>query len=234
VKSGIPCATPHNLTLCLEKRTLAGKMGVVERIQQIQREQAEKAAKERVEAEARFRVSAEKAILESEKARLEKEVAEREMRRKNEEILQFAKQQTEKAFEESGVLEGLQKIDHELLKQYNHRLLYTPEKCQASLVCGNGFVVENGEVVEPLIDGHKYDYSIIKVVFASPSNHPALIIEGKDRYRFGANKWKDKNAVEEALIKAYFDPKRVNYTYHAPCDENWESKDPGGDLGGGR
>ena len=76
MKSGIPCATPHNLTLCLEKRTLAGKMGVVERIQQIQREQAEKAAKERVEAEARFRVSAEKAILESEKARLEKEVAE--------------------------------------------------------------------------------------------------------------------------------------------------------------
>ncbi len=209
-------------------------MGVIERIQQIQREQAEQAAREKTEAEARFRVSAEKARLESEKAQLEKEAAEREMRRKNEEGLRFVKQQTEKAFEESGVLESLQKKDHELLKQYNHRLLYTPEKCQASLVCGNGFVVENGEVVEPLIDGHKYDYSIIKVILASPNNHPALIIEGRDRYRFDTNKWKDKNAVEEALIKVYFDPKRVNYTYHAPRDESWKSEDPGGDLGGGR
>lgn len=180
------------MTLEAKNITLAGKMGLIERIKQLQGEHAAKDAAEKAAKDAT-----------AEKERTERETKEAERRR-------FVTQQTEKILKESGVLENLRQIDQKLLRKFSHQLYYFPEQGRASLEWGwgNGLIIS----VKGFLDQGFQECTIYSISAEVDPDEEVLTINGGVKSVFGQNDWRDLKRVEDALFEAYMNPKY----YH--CD----------------
>lgn len=171
----------------------------IEIIRQIQKQKAEEAAKrERVRLEA------------LEKERLAQMEAERQRKAAEEKRRQFIAQQTGKILGQSGALEGLKRIDRELLRGNvsNHSLNYSPENGTVTLAWGNGFqTLSDGRV-----QGKGQDYNFSSIQITVNPDKEILIIQGLTTYQSNQNNWKDPKTVEKTLALAYLDPKRTIYS----------------------
>lgn len=187
----------------------------IEEIRRIQQERADQAAREGV-----ARKEAE------EKDRWAREEAERQQREAKEKRRKFVVQQTERIMKNSGVLDGLQRIEKELLEGNvsKHGISYSPEKGKATLAWGTGFniLADGGVKHQP---GNDYNFSSLEVFVDSDKEQ--LTIQGAFTYQFSQNDWKDIKKIEKALAAAYVDPRREFYR----PSESSSSHDSLSDLG---
>lgn len=168
----------------------------IEEIRRILQERADQAAREGI-----ARKEAE------EKARRVREEAERQQREAEEKRRRFVIQQTEKIMRNSGVLDGLRRIEKELLEGNvsKHGISYSPENGKATLTWGIGFDMsaDGGVKRQP---GDNYNFSSLEVFVDSDKEQ--LTIQGAFTYQFSQNDWKDIEKIEKALAAAYVDPQR--------------------------
>ncbi len=170
------------MTLGIKRPTLAGKMP----IEIIKKLLGEK-----------------KATVEANKKLLETRLAEektKESERKN-----FFISQTEKIVSSSRVLEGLRRIDRELLEESGvekHQVFYFPEHGIAGVAWGDAFGVHNGFI--NVVTG-----TVCSSIEASiDPDRETLTIKGKESKTFDSAGWKNPDAVERALAEAYINPFR--------------------------
>jgi hypothetical protein len=169
-------------------------------------------------AEAARRKAAEEAA--KTQAELEKQEAARQEREREEKRRAFVAQQTEKILTASGVLEGLQRIDKELLEGnvLKHDINYSLEDGKLSLVWGNGYeLLADGTVKGK---GDDYDFSLIEV--SVDPDKETMSIRGSEIYMFEGDTWKEAKKVEESLALAYVDPRRrvpSRPSYHSERDD---------------
>lgn len=187
----------------------------IELIKQIQKQRAEEAARQEA---ARQEVSRKEALVREEAERQKKEAAEKRR--------QFVITQTEKIFGESRALEGLKRIDKEMLEgnTSKHSLNYSPENRTATLAWGNGFK----QYADGSVQAEGYDYNFSYICIKADPDKETLIIEGQAVFQSDKNGWKDLNRVERVLALAYVDPVRK---VHSPPSSSYSSSDRGGDMG---
>jgi hypothetical protein len=184
---------PHNLTLCLDRYTLAGKMAIIERIEQVRQELAEKTAREEAE-----KVAAEKA-------------KENAYTTRRDSIKKLANE----VFMKSGILENFSQIRKNLLqKNFKNHQIFESESGATSHEPG----YENQMIIMRWGDGELYhsdDYYYIDVEFDHKLEE--LIIKGANEKRLNKTEWNNKEIVEKTVAESFINPgcvKRVTYSDH--------------------
>jgi|GEM_PF-5493549 len=162
-------------------------MGVVERIRQIQEEQARKAA----EAEAARNADLQKAKQE----RLL--VEEKEKQRKNLIILQ-----NEKIWTDSGLLERIQEIQTELSKKEikNEALLF-PEKGRIVLIWGEGYYKNEDTNIHSPGD---WDYSWVEIL-TNPDKKD-ILIKGTKTFKINRTLPGRAQQLDDAIVFTFINP----------------------------
>lgn len=138
--------------------------------------------------------------------------AQREAQRKQEERLQFVRNQTQYALTASGVLHGLEEIrDGRLARAVRkYALVVNLDSGYAELVWGNKFSVQNNVVTA---ERGNIDYQGIRVV-VNPDTLE-LSISGSSLRNYSEKQWQnDPGVVLDGLAEAYLSPKR--YTNPPP------------------
>ncbi len=174
----------------------------IEKIRQLQRQQAEEAvrkAREKQESEDRYRIEAE------ERRRQEIRAAEERQR--------FERSTRERVLRESGALHNLQRIERELLEGNvrKHTLLVNPESGScAMLAWGNKFSIKEGGIdYEKPFFGFGtgvIDYSCISVG-VNPDTEEISISGGIIK----KEEWiSNKAIVEDRIAQAYLNPQHIS------------------------
>jgi hypothetical protein len=188
----------HNLTLCLGRYTLAGKMSVIERIKQIQQAQTDRAAQTKL-------------VLETleEKERLAREKVETPKM----EVAEKRRESINKILVESGVLESFTNIKDNLLEEG-----VDSEKPETSYVSSGVFVKgpENTHFKKIEINYEKGDLKLLwgstagvmdwGYFFIQASVNPndeTLVIGGRVLRR---DEWTKRDLIETAIAEAYLSP----------------------------
>ncbi len=174
--------------------TLAVKMSVTERIKQMQQAQSVQVAIEKTERGV---------------ATGKEKLAKEEVERTKGEREQFVLQQTDKVLKESGILDGLSRINNELLSgnYERHDIVSNLSKGNVTLVWGKGFWVDFNKNIQGT------DYFTIRVDVNAESE--AISIGDS---RLEKNDWIDKYKVDEILAKAY-----ISAPWHhiEPSSDDW-------------
>lgn len=186
----------------LKEPTLAGKMSIIERIREIQRTQAEQAAREKAEKEAV-----------TENVRLVRERAEKPQGEAAEKRKLFVVQQTKKVITESGVLDCFTKIKDELLEEGEDKHPLTMHEWWGERLIPNTFFKKLEQNYEQgslklmwgstlgISTGWGYYYILAEV---NPDNE-TLTLGNKV---FQKQEWANKELIEDAVGKTDLNPER--------------------------
>lgn len=190
-------------------------MSVIERIRQIQEEQAQKAAEaEAARVAAIQKAERERLALEEQKRKSEEEVRQKEIDRQN-----FVKTRAAIAFSESGVLEAFVEINKQILKNRGkHGIVYDLEHGSVDLRFDT-------------LDIHGSEYSHISAVFNPDSE--ILTIAGLESKNLNKIQLKDKALVESFVAEAFLAPARYKYVPYQPPSDNDGGRPFHGEAGAG-
>ncbi len=183
-------------------------------IEQIKRMQSESQAREalvrqqELERQNRQQIEAQQCHLEYEQAHIERE--------------KFNRARAEQIFRESGALDGLKRIENELLAGHvrKHNIVFDPSGLEITLVWGNRYSISDNypcigyESIGLLFTHQVRDYSSIRIQADIDKN--ALTIFGAEGIRLSHDAWQYQDKVNEVLAQAYINPGRLNDEYHEP------------------
>ncbi|KKU10252.1 MAG: hypothetical protein UX13_C0016G0009 [Candidatus Woesebacteria bacterium GW2011_GWB1_45_5] len=184
-------------------------MSVIERIKQIQQARTEQTAIEKAAKDATALEMLRKTAQQAEKARAKKEQAEKLRPKGEDERQQFVKGQAEKILKGSLALEGLAKINDELLTDGNLILDFENAKVELQW--------------NILSSDDSKSYSFIELIF--DPDQETLTIKGKNARKFKSGQLGNRNDIETALTNAFLNPARYSYVKPELEESDWDDRD---------